>query len=596
MADVQKNWKKLPWQMRLALALFLSPALLFSIEDLGTSAQRVLKNQAAPGASSLSAAGKRPLPGVPGSDRGSTGTTAAVNDEVRVNLTDNGTVGVTITGTWVATHIFEATTNGIDWFSVNAYPPTTLTAVTTTAANGNWIVPVAGMGALRVRRSASTSGTATITVRAGPFSFFAPGTGGGGGGVVDTEFGAAVASSDAAANPTAPQALTYGSVFNGTTWDRQRTTVNDGTQATVLGSMMTTPLIWKGGTTWGNIVSGGAVADGNAGGGPLANIPYIYNGTTFDRQRSAGADALAATGLGAAANLVWNGSSWDRQKGNTTGTFSQGTSATGGALTGNPHVIAGLDTSNNIQIPTVRAAFGDASSATPTSMSTMSIGYAFNGSSIDRVRSANGADGTTGTGLLGSGAMGFDGTNWNRLRVNSAADPLLKVSAGGFTATNTCLFTRGANTTAYTIGDEVGTAGTAPTTLAVARLNGGTGVIQGATAVYSNTPVVTPGLVVLIFSATVTLAGDNAQLNLSDSDAAKCIGFINLVAAQPGVYSAGSASTSGNLIMHGVPQTPLHFTTGGSETTLYVALMTTNAFTPIANSETIQVKLELEQN
>ncbi len=163
-------------------------------------------------------------------------------------------------------------------------------------------------------------------------------------------------------------------------------------------------------------------------------------------------------------------------------------------------------------------------------------------------------------------------------------------------AAPTCTFTRGSNTTAYTIGDEVGTAGTAPTTIAVGRVNAGTGVILGATAVYSNAPTITPNLVLMLFSATTTLAGDNAQLALSDAHAALCIGFIPLTASQDGSYSAGARVTSGNLILMGAPTAPIHFVCGASETTIYACLVTLNAFTPIANSETVSVTLSVEQN
>ncbi len=41
-------------------------------------------------------------------------------------------------------------------------------------------------------------------------------------------------------------------------------------------------------------------------------------------------------------------------------------------------------------------------------------GMAYNGATWDRVRTANGAAGTTGTGVLAAGALYFDGTNWQR--------------------------------------------------------------------------------------------------------------------------------------------------------------------------------------
>lgn len=170
--------------------------------------------------------------------------------------------------------------------------------------------------------------------------------------------------------------------------------------------------------------------------------------------------------------------------------------------------------------------------------------------------------------------------------------------AGGYTPSSpTCTFTRPANTTPYTIGDEVGTSGTAPTTISVGRYNGASGVILGAQAVYSNYPATVPQLVLVLFSATVTLAGDNAQFALSDSDAANIIAIIPLTATQALNYSAGAPVSSGALYLAGTPTNgSAHFVCGGSQQTIYACLITLNAFTPIAASETITCLLEIEQN
>lgn len=207
---------------------------------------------------------------------------------------------------------------------------------------------------------------------------------------------------------------------------------------------------------------------------------------------------------------------------------------------------------------------------------------------------------TTLIGLLPAALVG------GRLDVNLGAAPASLTigtpgagpypSTGFAPAAPTATFTRGANTTAYTIGDEVGTAGTAPTTVSVARVNGGSGIIQGAQVIYSNNPTVTPQLVLIVLNATATLAGDNAQCALSDSDALKVVAVIPLSATQPLVYSAGAPTTTAALYLQGAPTRPAHFVCGGSEQTLYCFLITLNAFTPIANSEVLTVLLDIEQN
>ncbi len=172
----------------------------------------------------------------------------------------------------------------------------------------------------------------------------------------------------------------------------------------------------------------------------------------------------------------------------------------------------------------------------------------------------------------------------------------LRVGAGGYAKKPSITLTRGANTTPYTIGDEVATAGTAPTAITVARVNAGTGFIVGGRIVLSNAPAVTPDLIILVFQDTVTLAGDNAQLALSDADAAKCIGILYTQRAQPGSYSAGAPVTSGNLIIGLAPVAPIAFEATAATATFFLAVVTLNAWTPIANSETLTVALDSDRD
>ena len=176
------------------------------------------------------------------------------------------------------------------------------------------------------------------------------------------------------------------------------------------------------------------------------------------------------------------------------------------------------------------------------------------------------------------------------------ANGYLRVGAGGYAKKPSITLTRGANTTAYTIGDEVATASTAPTAITVARVNAGTGFIVGGRIVYSNAPAVTPDLAILLFSETVTLAGDNAQLNLSDADAARVLGVLYTQRALAGAYSAGAPSTAGSLIMGLAPVAPIAFEAVGGTATLFVAVVTLNAFTPIAASETLLVCLDVDRD
>jgi hypothetical protein len=100
-------------------------------------------------------------------DRTATGTIAALNANVQMSAQGVGDVGVTITGTWVATLTFQGTIDGTNWFTIDAMPlPVTSSSVCaqTTTANGQWTIAAAGLAKVRVIATAYTSGTATVTM------------------------------------------------------------------------------------------------------------------------------------------------------------------------------------------------------------------------------------------------------------------------------------------------------------------------------------------------------------------------------------------------------------------------------------------------
>lgn len=94
------------------------------------------------------------------------GTIIALNGAVTLNIPTSASVGFQITGTWVATLIFEASVDGTNFFTV---PATTLpggSSVTTTAVNGAFVAGVGGFQIFRIRASAFTSGTVTASLTA----------------------------------------------------------------------------------------------------------------------------------------------------------------------------------------------------------------------------------------------------------------------------------------------------------------------------------------------------------------------------------------------------------------------------------------------
>ena len=94
-----------------------------------------------------------------------TGVIAAIDGALSIAPAAGvGTVVLQLTGTWTGTVQFEVTLDGITWVSRAAYSGTA--SVTSSTANGVFVLPTAGFTTVRVRASAWTSGAALVTVRA----------------------------------------------------------------------------------------------------------------------------------------------------------------------------------------------------------------------------------------------------------------------------------------------------------------------------------------------------------------------------------------------------------------------------------------------
>lgn len=122
----------------------------------------------------------------------------------------------------------------------------------------------------------------------------------------------------------------------------------------------------------------------------------------------------------------------------------EGRAPTGGPPVGNPLVISGTDGSGNLQLIRVQGQ-GDATSSGLNMLISGALGHVFNGTNWDRIRSASNAAGTTGTGLLGTGNLAFDGTNFqlvSSLNGNNDANSTGKI---GFVALNYPTVFNGAN-------------------------------------------------------------------------------------------------------------------------------------------------------
>jgi hypothetical protein len=164
---------------------------------------------------------------------------------------------------------------------------------------------------------------------------------------------------------------------------------------------------------------------------------------------------------------------------------------------------------------------------------------------------------------------------------------------GGYNKVVNLLLTRPANVTAYSAGDEIAdTAGTAAqrSFVGAGRVNGGSGVIDGATLIFSDNPAVTPTLKLYLFDTDPTSAGDNAAFAPTDAQLATCLGVLTFSGGE-----VGTTGTTGNILFDSGPAA-IDFTCAGGSTTLYFLLVTRTAFTSGATSSTITLRLRVSQN
>lgn len=87
-----------------------------------------------------------------------------------ISVSGNAALWVQITGTFTATLQFEATIDGATWFAVPGYPAASSTPATSSTGTGQWRFAVAGLSQFRVRASAYTSGTATVSYGLVPYA------------------------------------------------------------------------------------------------------------------------------------------------------------------------------------------------------------------------------------------------------------------------------------------------------------------------------------------------------------------------------------------------------------------------------------------
>lgn len=211
---------------------------------------------------------------------------------------------------------------------------------------------------------------------------------------VDTELAAAAALADATANPTITSVGALNLLFNGTTWDRVRGDITNGidvdvtrvTGTVTVDSELTTADLDSGAGTdtravvglVGSASGGGVLIPGSTANGLLVDVSRVTGTVTVDSELPA-AGALAdntanPTTTGVASYLMaFDGTDWDRVR------LSASLGSLNTAVTNTVTV--------DSELPTA-AALADAT-ANPTTTSVGAELMGFNGTTWDRVRTAN---------------------------------------------------------------------------------------------------------------------------------------------------------------------------------------------------------------
>lgn len=185
----------------------------------------------------------------------------------------------------------------------------------------------------------------------------------------------------------------------------------------------------------------------------LSTTPVSYHVTTTMGARTNNNAAPSTTNFGVlpgvanAAQQTWTEGNQVLESMDLSGNQRvKGTSesATGSTVPSQASYIGMQNGTGNLVGLSVGANFADAS----TLGSQLANGtYGFNGTNWDRLRTANGASNTTGTGLLGSGQMVWDGTNWQKQRSDTSGVPTVNAGGVAGTALNTYAIRTTTNTT-----------------------------------------------------------------------------------------------------------------------------------------------------
>lgn len=199
------------------------------------------------------------------------------------------------------------------------------------------------------------------------------------------------------------------------------------------------------------------VSPGNSVGSLGTSLGILYNGPIHGNYFQIAVSALTSGTFSGTVTFKTLPIGTNNTKVTQGGVWTVGSnSATGSAVPSNGFYIAGLNSGNLLGIAVVNSSLDGQTLA--NSLAVKNYNSVYNGTNWDLSRTATAAGNTTGTGLLGVGNLGYDGTNWQTIgaplqttTTSNTAQGMMLVGSG--VQSNTFSVTSVSSGTTYDVGN-----------------------------------------------------------------------------------------------------------------------------------------------
>lgn len=374
----------------------------------GTTWDRQRSTDASDGNTALTTTGIAAVGVGPGFARrfNPTNLATAANSTSAVDINGAATIGVQVNTTTTGTYTAEVTNDGTTWKAATGYNYATNANVSgqnlTPTVGDAFVFAIGGMRQFRLRTVTTLGATMAhvFTLDLSETTIFLP------------QFTSPAALADATANPTTAMASVALMGYNGATWDRLRS-------STAAGLVVDTEL-----------PAAAALADATANPTvPTAGAALMgYNGTTWDRVRTANTGRLqvdVVTGGGSNASVLVDNAAFTDATSSVTAVGYYFDEVAGTALTENDIAAARID-SKRAQVLVIEDATTRGQRAAVSAGGALLVDTELPAAAALADATANPTVPTAGSALLG-----FNGTTWDRVRTANTGRLQVDVVTGG---------------------------------------------------------------------------------------------------------------------------------------------------------------------